>query len=81
MKNRIMKTVQVKQGKKMKLNKTLSTMISANAEGGAVTIYGDRAYRRILHFTAVVSCDTEDNIATLKLTDGSVITAFYSEIC
>ena len=65
----------------MKRNKTLETMKNANNEGGAVTIYGDRAYRRILHFTAVVSCDIEDNILIFKLTDGSIITAFYSEIC
>lgn len=64
----------------MKLNKTLTQMISANAEGGAVTIYGDRTYRRILNFTAVVSCDIEDNNLIFKLTDGSTVTAFYSEI-
>ena len=66
----------------MKLNKTLETMKNANNEGGAVTIYGDRAYRQILHFTAVVNCDIDcGNILTFKLTDGSTITAFYSEIC
>lgn len=63
----------------MKLNKLLTQMKEANAEGGSVTIYGRKMYKRILNFKAVVSCDIGYDVLTFKLTDGSTITAYYVE--
>ena len=63
----------------MKLNKTLTEMKNANAEGGAVTIYGQKAYNRILNFKDVVSVSVDSICFEIKLTDGSTITAFYSD--
>ena len=67
----------------MKLNKTLTEMKNANNENGAITIYGYKAFYKVLNFKAVTSVDINDysNILIFKLTDGSTITAFYSEIC
>ena len=61
----------------MKLNKTLTQMREANAEGGAVTIYGRKMFDQILNFKAVVSCDIGYCVLTFKLTDESTITAYY----
>ena len=63
----------------MKLNKLLTQMKSANDEGGAVTIYGRKMYKRILNFKSVVSCETGYDVITFKLTDGSTIKAYYIE--
>lgn len=63
----------------MKLNKILTQMREANAEGGAVIIYGQKMYKRILNLKAVVSCDVGYDVLTFKLTDGSTITAYYVE--
>ena len=63
----------------MKLNKLLTEMKEAIAEGGAVTIYGRKMYKRILNFKAVVSCDIGCDVITFKLTDGSTIKAYYVE--
>ena len=67
----------------MKLNKTLTEMRNANNENSAVTIYGHKAFYKVLNFKVVKSVDINDysNVVTFKLTDGSEITAFYSEIC
>lgn len=65
----------------MRLNKTLTQMREALEEGGIMTIYGDKMYQRILNFKAVISCDWNNDLLTFKLSDGSKITAFYSEIC
>lgn len=63
----------------MRFNKLLTQMKSANNEGGAVTIYGRKMYKRILNFKSVVSCDICCDVLTFKLTDGSTITAYYLE--
>ena len=64
----------------MKLNKTLTQMREANNEGGAVTIYGAKAYHRIYNFKAikaeVVDCN---GVITFILTDNTEITAYYAE--
>ena len=63
----------------MKLNKILTQMKEANNEGGAVTIYGKKMYKRILNFKAVESCDIGNAVLTFKLKDGSTITTYYVE--
>ena len=65
--------------KTMKLNKTLTQMREANAEGGAVTIYGRKMFDQILNFKAVVSCDIDYCVLKFKLTDGSTIKAYYDK--
>ena len=64
----------------MKLNKTLTQMREANNEGGAVTIYGAKAYYRIYNFKAikaeVVDCN---GVVTFILIDNTEITAYYAE--
>ena len=64
----------------MKLNKTLAMMRECNNEGGALTIYGDKAFNKICKFKAITSCENNNNILTFTLKDGSEITAYYSEI-
>ena len=64
----------------MKLNKTLTQMREANAEGGAVTIYGAEAYHRIYNFKAIKSVDIDcDGVVTFTLTDNTEIRAYYVE--
>ena len=62
----------------MKLNKTLTEMKKANDEGYSMTMYGEKAYDRILGFRDVVSCEISSMLVEFKLTDGSTITAFYN---
>ena len=64
----------------MKLNKTLTQMRKANAEGGAVTIYGAEAYHRIYNFKAIKAADVDcDGVVTFTLTDNTEIRAYYVE--
>ena len=64
----------------MKLNKTLTQMREANAEGGAVTIYGPEVYHRIYNFKAIKAADVDcDGVVTFTLTDNTEITAYYAE--
>ena len=64
----------------MKLNKTLTQMREANAEGGAVTIYGAEAYHRIYNLKAIKAADVDcDGVVTFTLTDNTEITAYYAE--
>ena len=69
-----------KRGNTMKLNKTLALMRAANLEGGAITIYGNNAFRRVLNFKAVKSAEQWGDIIEITLTDGTTITAFFSDI-
>ena len=64
----------------MILNKTLTQMREANAEGGAVTIYGAEAYHRIYNFKAIKAADVDcDGVVTFTLTDNTEIKAYYVE--
>ena len=68
------------RGNTMKLNKTLAQMREANAEGGAVTIYGAEAYHRIYNFKAIKAADVDCNgVITFVLNDNTEITAYYAE--
>ena len=65
----------------MRLNKMLKQMIEANAEGGAVTIYGAKAYHRIYNFKAIKAADVDcDGVVTFTLIDNTEIRAYYVEI-
>ena len=70
----------MKEVTQMKLNKILTQMREANAEGGAVTIYGAKAYHRIYNFKAIKAADVDCNgVITFVLTDNTEITAYYAE--
>ena len=64
----------------MRLNKMLKQMIEANAEGGAVTIYGAKAYHRIYNFKAIKAADVDCNgVITFVMNDNTEIKAYYVE--
>ncbi|MGN0608835.1 MAG: hypothetical protein ACI4J6_06485 [Oscillospiraceae bacterium] len=67
----------------MKLNKTLAAMREINEkENSSITIYGRKQFEKILNFKAVEKAEWSDNdtFVLFTLTDGSTVSANYSEV-